>query len=288
MNTLTLAVRNLRLYFRDRTSVFFSLLSVFIIIGLYVLFLGDVLASQISGMGVDARFLVDSWIVAGLMAVTSVTTTLGALGIMVQDRAKGVIKDFMAAPIGRASLGGGYILSALLIGVIMSAVALAFCEAYIMLNGGALLSFPALLEVLGIMILSVLSGGSMVFFMVTFFRSENAFAIASTIVGTLIGFITGIYIPIGNLPDAVQTVIRFFPTSHSALLFRQTMMEVPMASVFAGAPAGAQDGFSTLMGVKFQYGDTLADPSLSVWVLAATTVLFFGLATLNLRRKRDR
>ncbi|HCD44303.1 MAG TPA: ABC transporter, partial [Lachnoclostridium sp.] len=34
--------RNLKLFFRDRSAVFFYLLSVFIIIGLYALFLGDV------------------------------------------------------------------------------------------------------------------------------------------------------------------------------------------------------------------------------------------------------
>jgi multidrug/hemolysin transport system permease protein len=35
-------VRNLKVFFRDKSSVFFSLLSAIIIIGLYVLFLGDV------------------------------------------------------------------------------------------------------------------------------------------------------------------------------------------------------------------------------------------------------
>ena len=36
---LNLVKRNLKLYFRDKVSVFFSLLGVFIIIGLYVIFL---------------------------------------------------------------------------------------------------------------------------------------------------------------------------------------------------------------------------------------------------------
>ena len=33
--------RNLKVFFRDRSSVFFSLLAVFIIIALYAVFLGD-------------------------------------------------------------------------------------------------------------------------------------------------------------------------------------------------------------------------------------------------------
>ena len=48
--------RNLRLFFRDKMSVFFSLLSVFIIIGLYVLFLGDMMTGNMGGLGGNARF----------------------------------------------------------------------------------------------------------------------------------------------------------------------------------------------------------------------------------------
>jgi multidrug/hemolysin transport system permease protein len=53
--------RNLLIFFRDRSSVFFSLLSVFVIIGLYVLFLGDMLVSGMKEVP-GARFLMDSWL----------------------------------------------------------------------------------------------------------------------------------------------------------------------------------------------------------------------------------
>ena len=44
---LQLCRRNLLLFFRDKSAVFFSLLSVFIIIGLYALFLGDVVVASV-------------------------------------------------------------------------------------------------------------------------------------------------------------------------------------------------------------------------------------------------
>ena len=34
------AIRNLKVFFRDKSAVFFSLLSVFIIVGMYALFFG--------------------------------------------------------------------------------------------------------------------------------------------------------------------------------------------------------------------------------------------------------
>ena len=213
--------RNHKLFFRDRTSVFFSLLAVFIIIGLYVLFLGNMMVKNFKELlGDNARFTVDSWVMAGLLSVTSITTTMGAFGTMVEDKTKKISKDFSSAPLKRSQLAGGYIMSSFIIGMIMSIAALIVAEIYILANGGNLITSVPLLKLFGVMMLSVFAGSSMVFFIVSFFKSNNAFATASTIIGTLLGFLTGIYIPIGSLPSAVQTAIKIFPISHAGALFR--------------------------------------------------------------------
>lgn len=148
------AKRNLRLYFRDRASVFFSLLSVLIIVGLYVLFLGDVIQGDMKGVP-GARYLMDSWIMAGLLGVASITTTMGAFGIMVEDKSKNIMKDFSASPIKRSALVGGYLTGTFLIGMIMSLVTFVFAEIYITAYGGELVSLQEFVKILGIMVLSV-------------------------------------------------------------------------------------------------------------------------------------
>ncbi|MDF2686761.1 MAG: hypothetical protein K0S55_1944, partial [Clostridia bacterium] len=40
---ITIAIRNLKLFFRDKSGVVMSFLAVFVILGLYVLFLGDIM-----------------------------------------------------------------------------------------------------------------------------------------------------------------------------------------------------------------------------------------------------
>ena len=277
--------RNLLVFFKDKASVFFSLLSVFIIIGMYALFLGDVWTSgmtEISG----ARFLMDSWIVAGLLAVTSVTTTMGAFGTMVEDQSKKLIKDIRSSPLPRVSIAGGYILSAFVIGVIMCLVALVLCELYIVSGGGSLLGGQALLKVLGLILLSTFSNTALVLFFVSFFQSNNAFSIASTIIGTIIGFMMGIYIPIGQLPEGVQWVIKVFPPSHSALLFRQVIMEDALKASFGQAPTGMLEEFSSMLGVSFKIGDTAVTPIMSIALLVGSGIIFLALAILNLSRKK--
>lgn len=277
--------RNLLVFFKDKSSVFFSLLSVFIIIGMYALFLGDVWTSSMSDLA-GVRFLMDSWIVAGLLAVTSVTTTMGAFGTMVEDKSKKIIKDIQSAPLSRASIAGGYILSAFIIGVIMCLVTLVLCELYILSNGGTLLGGMALLKVLGLILLSTFSNTALVLFFVSFFKSNNAFATASTIIGTVIGFLTGIYLPIGQLPNAVQWVIRVFPPSHSAVLIRQVVMAEPLAASFAGVPAEYMESFKEMMGVTFKFGDTTVTPLMSIAILVVSGLIFLGLSILNLSRKK--
>ncbi|MBN2696103.1 MAG: ABC transporter permease, partial [Bacilli bacterium] len=221
--------RNLRIFFRDKASVFFSLFGVIIIIGLYVLFLGDLISgdiAQIPQIGSKARFLMDSWIMGGVIAAASITTCMGAFGIMIDDTQKKIIKDFQVSPFERSKLVFSYILSAVVIGIIMSLFTLVLAEIYIVMFGGELLSLTAFLKVIGLTVFSVCASSAIIFFVTTFIKSQNAFGTASTVLGTLIGFITGIYIPIGQLPGGVQTVIKIFPVSHAAVLLRQAMMNV--------------------------------------------------------------
>ena len=102
----------------------------------------------------------------------------------------------------------------------------------------------------------------------------------------MIGFLTGIYIPIGELPAGVQTVIKVFPPSHSALLLRQVMMEDAFKTGFAGAPAGLADGFKEMLGVTFKVGDQIVTPLTSILILVAAGILFLVLSMLSLSRKK--
>jgi multidrug/hemolysin transport system permease protein len=279
------AKRNLMLFFKDRSAVFFSLLAVLIIIGLYAVFLGDVWIEDLEAIK-NAQFLMNSWLISGLMAVTSVTTTMGAFGVMVEDHAKKINKDFYAAPLKKSGITGGYILSAFLIGVIMSIVAFVISELYVAANGGEFLQFEAVLKVTGLIFLTGMANTSLVCFIVSFFKSQSAFSTASTIIGTLIGFLTGIYLPIGSLPESVQLIIKVFPVSHAAALFRQTIMETPMNTAFADIPAQYLNEFKESMGVVYHFGNSTATPQFSIMILLGTAAVFFLLALLNISRKR--
>lgn len=282
-----LVTRNLKLFFRDRTSVFFSLLSVFIIIGLYALFLGNIMAENLKEMaGEGSHFLVDTWIMAGILSVTTMTTVMGAYGTMVDDLSRKISRDFTSSPVKRSQLAASYIISSFAIGIIMTAAALGLAEIYIVAHGGSLIGTLPLLKVLGIILLSVFSNSSLLFFLVSFIKSSNTFATASTIIGTIIGFIAGIYIPMGSLPSAVQTFVKIFPVSHTGALLRQAMMEQAVAQSFSSAPKEAVAGLEKMMGIVFYSGNDRIPPYISFLIIAGTGILFYILAVIRISAKK--
>jgi len=278
------ARRNIKLFFRDRAGVFFSLLAVMITIGLYVLFLGNIMLGDALKALPGADSTTTSWLAAGLMTTASLTTSLGAIGVMIDDKIRKAEKDFKSSPIPRRSLTGGYLLSTLVVGVLMTMVTFLLSEIYVIANGGSLLPLLDILKILGLIVLSVLTSTSIVTFIVSFFKSHSAFMAASTVVGTLIGFLTGVYIPVGELPEAVQTVVRAFPLTHAASLFRQVLMEAPMAEMFTDAPSQVIYDFQTEMGVVLKFGSYEVTPLVSVLTLIITAVVFFSLTLINMSR----
>lgn len=236
MKTLiNLIKRNLLMFFRSKSEVFFSFLSVIIIIGLYVLFLSDLQVQNIKQIvgdmdGIPA--LVNSWVMAGLIAASTFTLTLGALGRIVADREKKALDDFLVAPINRSKVFLSYISSALIIAFILSITLFTIAEVYIIISGGELLSIIQILQVLGIIIICVLSSSLFMLFIVSFLSTEQSLGVLGSIVGTLIGFITGAYIPIGLMPKSVQIVSNLVPVSQGASLLRKIFLYSPTNEIF--------------------------------------------------------
>jgi len=281
--------RNLLLFFRDRANVFFSLLAVLIIIGLYVLFLGDSMEQSLrETLGFDSdriAIIMASIILAGMVAVTSVTSCLGALSISIADK-HSAIKDFYTSPVPKGKITLNYMLASATVGLIMTVIALILCVAYIVYKGGSLPGWEDCALLLLTVVLSVLCGNSIVFFITIFVKSQSAYSALSMIVGTLIGFIMGIYIPIGILPDSVQWVIKCFPMTHAASMFKQIFADAELKELFANAPPEALESFRETFGIVFSYGDHMSGFWFSALILAATTVLFYTLSLIAIQAKR--
>lgn len=287
---LALIKRNIKIYLRNRGAWLASLLTVFIIIGLYALFLGDQLSRGFEGIGLEEpRLLTDSWIMAGIISIMPLSISLGAVSI-VNDRSKGLIKDFYCSPISRSKITLGYILSLAIISFLITVIGFALGEIYITANGGELLSLADMLRVLGIIAIDDLATTSIVMFIAMFITSESAYSAICTVIGTVSGFITGIYIPVGALPEGVAAAVKCFPISHAGSMLRQIFTADAISECTKNIPADIKpdvlDQINSEMGIIYSFGDHTVTDFESIIILAATAVLFFALTAFAAKRKK--
>lgn len=283
---LALTSRNWKLFYRDRGTVFFSLLGPIIIVLLYVFFLKGTFTEDLTVTDGSIDYLVDSWVMAGIIASATVTTCLAGYGTMIRDREDGIARDFDTSPIAKSSVIGGYMINSMVIGTVMSLISLVVAEIYIITNGGELLSLTQLTQVVGIILMAVISAAGVVGLLSSFIPSQSAFSGANIAIGAAIGFLVGAYIPIGSLPAGVQKVLMVVPTSHAARALREVMMVQPIKQAFDGAPAAAVDAFRTEMGVDFEFAGHLVTMTDSMVFLLASGLVGFVLAVVVLALKR--
>ncbi|WP_274307246.1 ABC transporter permease [Solibacillus daqui] len=283
----SLISRNNKVFLRNKMLVFFSLLSVLIAVGLYAIFLQKLQVDSIKQfvpVTKNIEQLVSEWMVAGILTTTAMTSTLAVFGIYIQDLESKRTADFLVTSASRLNIQLSYVFSSLIIGFGMTFIAFICCELFIVAIGGQLLSIVALIKVLSLLVLAVLLSAMINLFIVLFINSETAFSTVNTIIGTLIGFLCAIYVPMGVLPSAVQTVIHFFSVSHIAVLLRQVFMEDSLRTVFAGAVTYEEE-YKLNYGVVYEIGDSIFSPISSVLFIVGTIIAIGLFAAIVYKRK---
>lgn len=288
-NVLALTRRNLLLYLRDPVGVFFSMLGALMVFMLYSLFLGNLQVQSISvnAPGVDSAVVkrfVDLWMFGGIVAITAMTTPLGALSSFVEDGVTKRFQDFLVSPIKRRELALGYLLSSFVIGTGMTLVVLLVAILYLGLVSGVWLGIGAIAMSVVWILVSVAGFAALWAFVVSFIATNGAFAAASTIVGTIAGFVSGSYVAVGLFPDAVRNVISALPFAHSAMLLRQTFVDDSLAAMVGGSEEAAL-AMETFFGVRLFVNDWELPVWFATGLLLAIAVLFTIFAARRIRSR---
>lgn len=216
--------RQLSLYFSNKASVFFSLMGAWVSFALYVIFLQKNMLDAWSAASHPEEML-DKWVMGGILAVTSVTTTWTGVCRLIKDRENQQFADFLLTGTSQLRLHLGYLLSSSIIGFSMQVIMFAIMSSYFYWQDGLTVKsaqFPALLS---LMLLSSLLGAGLGMIIGQLFKTVEASERFTVIMGTASGFLVGVYMPIGGLPDLAQTVIKFTPAAYVAAAFRQILIE---------------------------------------------------------------
>jgi multidrug/hemolysin transport system permease protein len=299
MLLIKLVKRNMLVYARDRANIFFSLLSMIIIIGLMVVFLGKMNADNIVDLLKEyggardvaadlsnAQQLIILWTLAGIVVVNSVTITLSMVGIMVEDEAHKKLSSFYVSPVNRMIFVLGYVTAAIIMGIIMCVMTFVLGEAYIVVTGGDLLAPTQMLQVLLYIVLNVFTSATLVFLIANFVHSLSAFSGLSTVIGTIVGFIAGIYLPIGMLPEKVQMVLKGFPLFYGCSFLRELFTKDILTKTFSNCPEQLVSSYKEFMGITITFQDSIISNEVKMAILAISGIIFIGVSII-LQRSRN-
>lgn len=294
--------RNMKIYLRDGGAVFFSLLSTLIVICLMMFFLGDMniesiteLLGQFPGRtaGEDkknAELLILSWTSAGILSINAVTVTLASYAGMIKDRVNGKINAIYIAPVNRLTITAGYMAAAWISSVVICTATLFVTEVYGFIKGIPAFSAVTHLQLVGLVMVNSFIYAALMYPVALLAKTEGAWSGLGTIVGTLVGFLGGIYIPIGSLSGGIAGLMKCTPVIYSTAMFRSVMNEKMLEDTFAGVPAEVVAEYREVMGIDLKVSGRLLTVT-NEWILLLLCGIMFlaiGVGMLKYGKKTDR
>ncbi|WP_422802878.1 ABC transporter permease [Streptococcus sp. FT1-106] len=263
---LTTVKRNLQLYFSNEASVFFSLMGAWIAFVLYIIFLQKNMLDAWSSLSHPEKFL-DRWVMGGILAVTGITTTWSGTERLVRDKESQKFSDFLLTDTTNFQLNVGYLISAGVIGSVMQVVMYTIMSLYFYYQDGLRFEVSNFPSILGVIVLSSVMSALLALLLVQFVKTVEVAERLSTIIGTASGFLVGVYMPIGTLPDVAQKIIKLVPGAYVASVFRQILVgdDIPKWK--------SSLDIKEYLGIEFKWGDHLLTCQQNILIIAAVIVV---------------
>jgi len=233
---LGLTKRNLLLFFKDKQSIIFSLLTSMIVLTLYLLFLKDTFVNAMDSainQFPDLSSLIDKndkdmfanlILLTGILGSAMITVPYNCLITLVKDRENKVDYDILVTPLKRGQIILSYFVSAALSSVILTGIILAVGLATICMHGDIYLGTIDILKAFGVVALGSISATSIFMIIVLFLKSVSASGAFFGLLSAVSGFIIGAYIPISQFSEAIQTICNIFPASQITIVLRNVLI----------------------------------------------------------------
>ena len=283
---LGLTKRNLLLFFKDKQSILFSLLTSMIVLALYLLFLKDTFVSAMDSainQFPDLSSLIDKndkdmfanlILLTGILGSAMITVPYNCLITLVKDRENKVDYDILATPLKRGQIILSYFVSAAFSSVILTGIILAVGLATICMHGDIYLGIIDILKAFGVVALGSVSATSIFMIVVLFLKSVSASGAFFGLLSAVSGFIIGAYIPISQFSEAIQTICNIFPASQITIVLRNVLINGLLEHMNTTLDGVDQGMFVTSIKELFSFKARLFDGYLDMTqMLAYITVL---------------
>ena len=227
-NIRYLVQRNIDLFLNNKLNILLSFASIPIVIALYAFFLRDFLIDIIGQTVVPQEYVrefTDRFMFAGLLVVINTTTCFGIIQIFVNDVASGIRRDFLAAPITLFSILTGYWISAAIVSTVFTYATILSGEIFFNLFYKSILSLELMLQILLLTLFSSCVNAGILLCLAKKLKSTTTFSTFANLYGTVIGFLSGCYLPYYFYPKWLTPILFWYPPTQITSILRQTYLE---------------------------------------------------------------
>lgn len=211
MNTiLALWKRGLKAFIRNRIGLLFSLLFPFFFVYVFgAIFKNDFIDNPITYM------------LSGVIIATVFESSLNLASSTVDDMVSGFMKEVLVSPAKRVYVAIGQLLSAATVATIQGILIL-ILGLFIGIKFTSIMT-PIYVLLAMIVVGIVFSGVGL--YLATIVKSGQTFQIVKTAITMPLTFLSGAYIPISMLPDALKFVAYINPMTYATAFFRMIILE---------------------------------------------------------------
>lgn len=228
----SLVKRHVLKFLRDKTAVFFSFLSVLILLALYFLFIGRQYTSSFEGLADNIKTpLMIGVMMGGILVINTVSLSLGVMGNIITDLEYHRLDGFLVTPVKRYKIILSYYVSSILVTSVLTLLMWVLTVLYAGIVSGFWYGFDIFMSVSGLIVFFTLISTSFMIYLTTLLKSVNAFGTLSGVLGTLIGFVSGIYMPLSVLGQSVTYISSFVPFTHMTIVLKNVLLDQPYGSL---------------------------------------------------------
>ena len=284
-----LTKRNMLVFFTDKGTLFFSMLTPMIILLLYILFLKNSLLSSLQNAATglenlvaakDMAQFVNGLLLTGIISSALITIPYNALEIIVRDREDRVDLDMLSTPVKRFEIILSYFCAAVISAFMQTMVVLSVGIGILSMSGDMYLTALDIVKLVGAVFLGTVSSTSVFMVVMMFFKSMGTCGAFMGILSAVSGFVIGAYMPLSQFSKGIQNVCNLVPATGITVLIRNYLtggILRHMDECIGGLDNGA---FMKAMLDVFSYNTVVGG---EIWTLNLTwiyviisTVVFIG------------
>lgn len=284
-----LIYRHLKLFLKNPFNIILSFLSSFVIISLYFLFIRDFTIQAVSDYGFVSSYnelFVDRLMTSGLLVVVGATSVLSIVFIFVKDCCSGIIKDFLVSPISFAKIVYSYFFASFLASMIVTLVVYLGIQLFFAFTYGDINSLSIIAFSVFILFLSNIISSLLMLIVGLFIHNFTSFSTFETLYGVVIGFFTGVYIPIGYYPTIIKNIFFYFPLCQTTSLLRNVQTEVVVNKILDTYPKSQHNILYNTFGIHLSFQDVVLSMRQQLWMIIIAIILlnFIVLFLIYLKR----